>query len=76
MEAIILKEELILYDQLKQTHTVMCLSQVQLAKLVGVLRDAIGSIETGQLNPIAELVLILCITLEQELKGLFYFDKT
>ena len=51
------------------------LSQTQLAELVGVSRNTISSIETGQFNPTAKLALILCIALEQKFEDLFYFDE-
>ena len=49
------------------------LSQAQLANLVGVSRNTISSIETGQFNPTAKLALILCIALEKKFEELFYF---
>ena len=50
------------------------LSQAALAKLVGVSRNTISSIETGQFNPTAKLALVLCIALEKKFEDLFYFD--
>ena len=49
------------------------LSQAQLARLVGVSRNTISSIETGQFNPTAKLALILCIALDKPFEELFYF---
>ena len=49
------------------------LSQSQLAELVGVSRNTISSIETGQFNPTAKLALILCIALDRKFEDLFYF---
>lgn len=49
------------------------LSQKQLADLVGVSRNTISSIETGQFNPTAKLALILCIALDKKFEDLFYF---
>ena len=43
------------------------LSQTQLAEMVGVSRNTISSIETGQFNPTAELALILCIALDKKI---------
>ena len=45
----------------------------ELAKLVGVSRNTVSSIETGQFNPTAKLALILCIALEKKFEDLFYF---
>ena len=49
------------------------LSQQQLADMVGVSRNTISSIETGQFNPTAKLALILCIALDRKFEDLFYF---
>ena len=50
------------------------LSQAELAKLIGVSRNTISSIETGQFNPTAKLALVLCIALDKKFEELFYFD--
>ena len=49
------------------------ISQEKLAELVGVSRNTISSIETGQFNPTAKLALILCIALDRKFEDLFYF---
>lgn len=49
------------------------LSQATLAKLVGVSRNTISSIETGQFSPTAKLALLLCIALDKKFEDLFYF---
>ena len=49
------------------------LSQSDLAKMVGVSRNTISSIETGQFNPTAKLALILCIALDKKFEEVFYF---
>ena len=49
------------------------LTQEQLAELVGVSRNTISSIETGQFNPTAKLALVLCIALDKKFEELFYF---
>ena len=65
--------ELILYNRLKETRTNQNLSQAQLAQMVGVSRNTISSIETGQFNPTAKLALVLCIALDKKFEDLFYF---
>ena len=65
--------ELKLKNHLKEARTQKGLSQTQLAELVGVSRNTISSIETGQFNPTAKLALILCITLDKKFEELFYF---
>lgn len=42
--------------------------------MVGVSRNTISSIETGQFNPTAKLALVLCIALDMKFEELFYFD--
>lgn len=49
------------------------LSQAELARMVGVSRNTISSIETGQFNPTAKLALILCIALDKKFEEIFYF---
>lgn len=67
-------EGLILKNRLKQARGEKGLSQSQLAQLVGVSRNTISSIETGQFNPTAKLALVLCIALDKKFEDLFYFE--
>ena len=67
-------DKLILRNNLKAARTEKGLSQSQLAELVGVSRNTISSIETGQFNPTAKLALILCIALDKKFEDLFYFE--
>ena len=64
---------LVLKNNLKEIRSQMKLSQSQLAEMVGVSRNTISSIETGQFNPTAKLALILCIALDKKFEELFYF---
>ena len=66
-------DQLILKNRLTQARAEAVLSQSQLAELVGVSRNTISSIETGQFNPTAKLALILCIALGKKFEELFYF---
>ena len=66
-------DKLILKNRLKEARSEANLSQAQLAKLVGVSRNTISSIETGQFNPTAKLALILCVALDKKFEDLFYF---
>lgn len=68
-------ETLILKNRLKEARKEQNLSQTQLAELVGVSRNTISSIETGQFNPTAKLALILCVALDKKFEELFYFDS-
>jgi putative transcriptional regulator len=65
---------LVLKNRLREYRARAGLSQAQLAELVGVSRNTISSIETGQFNPTAKLALILCIALDAKFEELFYFD--
>ena len=67
-------DQLILKNRLKVARAEKGLSQTQLAELVGVPRNTISSIETGQFNPTAKLALILCIALDKKFEELFYFE--
>lgn len=69
-----MKNELILKNRLKVARAEKNLSQADLAELVGVSRNTISSIETGQFNPTAKLALILCIALDKKFEDLFYFE--
>ena len=66
-------EKLILKNRLKEARAEKKMSQGQLAELVGVSRNTISSIETGQFNPTAKLALIICIALDKKFEDLFYF---
>ena len=66
-------ETLILKNRLKEARTELKISQNQLADMVGVSRNTISSIETGQFNPTAKLALVLCIALDKKFEELFYF---
>lgn len=67
-------EKLVLKNNLKEIRNEKVLSQAQLAEIVGVSRNTISSIETGQFNPTAKLALILCIALDKKFEDIFYFD--
>ena len=68
------EDALTLKNRLAEMRKKANLSQAQLAEMVGVSRNTISSIETGQFNPTAKLALVLCIALEVKFEALFYFD--
>ena len=68
-----MKKELILKNKLKEVRAEKKLSQQELADLVGVSRNTISSLETGQYEPTAKLAYILCIALDMKFEDLFYF---
>lgn len=69
-----MKDELILQNRLKVARAEKSISQGELSEMVGVSRQTISSIETGQFNPTAKLALVLCIALDKKFEDLFYFD--
>jgi len=66
-------KKLLLKNNLKQTREEYKFSQSELAELVGVSRNTISAIETGQFNPTAKLALVLCIALNKKFEDLFFF---
>lgn len=66
-------EELILRNRLREARAELGLSQADLAAMVGVSRNTISSIETGQFSPTAKLALVLCLALNKSFEELFYF---
>ncbi len=68
-----MNDKLILKNNIKNIRNKKKLSQQQLADMVGVSRNTISSIETGQFNPTAKLALILCVALETKFEEMFYF---
>jgi len=68
-----MEKNLVLKNCLKEARLEKNLTQTKLAEMVGVSRNTISSIETGQFGPTAKLALVLCITLDKEFEELFYF---
>ncbi|HEB2442173.1 transcriptional regulator [Bacillus mycoides] len=68
-----MKDELVLQNRLKVARAEKKISQGELAEIVGVSRQTISSIETGQFCPTAKLALVLCIALDKKFEELFYF---
>ena len=68
-----MNEKLILKNNLKAASSEKGLSQQHLADMVGVSRNTISAIETGQCNPTAKLALSLCIALDKKFEELFFF---
>ncbi|KEH96908.1 helix-turn-helix transcriptional regulator [Clostridium botulinum] len=70
-----MNDELVLKNRLKVARAERGINQTQLAELIGVSRQTISAIETGQFNPSAKLALILCIALNKKFEELFYFEE-
>ena len=69
----LMDDELILKNRIREARTEKGLSQARLAAMVGVSRNTISSIETGQYSPTAKLALILALALYRKFEELFYF---
>ena len=68
-----MKNKLVLKNRLKEIRKEKGISQRELADMVGVSRNTISSLETGQYEPTAKLALILSIALDKEFEEIFYF---
>ena len=68
-----MEDKLELKNRLREIRAEKRMSQAQLAALVGVSRNTISSIETGQFCPTAKLALVLCIALDKKFEEVFYF---
>ena len=68
-----MEDKLVLKNNVKIGRMEKGLSQQDLADMVGVSRNTISSIETGQFSPTAKLALVICIALEKKFEELFYF---
>ena len=66
-------DSLVLKNRLKEYRKELNLSQDELARMVGVSRNTISSIETGQFCPTAKLALVICIALDKKFEDAFYF---
>ena len=68
-----MENELVLHNNLTLFRKEKGLSQAELAKMVGVSRNTISSIETGQFCPTAKLALVICIALDKKFEDLLFF---
>ena len=68
-----MKSKLVLKNNIKELRKEKGMSQQELADLVGVSRNTISSLETGQYEPTAKLALILSIALDKKFEDIFYF---
>ena len=68
-------DQLTLKNRLKVARAEKNLSQAELALKVGVTRQTISTIETGQYCPSAKLALLLAIKLEKKFEELFYLEE-
>jgi putative transcriptional regulator len=67
-------KKIILKNRVKVARAEKDLSQEELAKLAGVTRQTIGSIETGEYCPSALLAFLLARRLDKHLEDLFFLE--
>lgn len=68
-----MEEKLVLKNNLVTLRKEKGISQDALAKMVGVSRNTISSIETYQYQPTAKLALLIAIALDKKFEEVFYF---
>ena len=68
-----MNSSLIIKNNLNQIRKEMNISQQELADMVGVSRNTISSLETGQYEPTAKLAYILAIAVDKKFEDIFYF---
>jgi len=68
-----MKNDLVLKNKIREARRAKGISQDELARMAGVSRQTISSIENGQFSPTAKLALILCTILDRSFEELFYF---
>ena len=61
-------------NRVKEFRTELGMSQLELAKDIGVSRQTINMIENDKYNPTLELCLNLARTLQTDLNNLFWED--
>jgi putative transcriptional regulator len=65
----------ILKNRIKVARAERDLSQEDLARLVGVTRQTIGSIETNEYCPSTRLALTIALKLDKKVEELFYLEE-
>ena len=62
-------------NRVREFRNSLGLSQLELAKKIGVSRQTINMIENNKYNPTLELCINLALALETDLNTLFWNDK-
>ena len=68
----IIDKEIAMNEKMKQARLEKNLSQIELAKSIGVSRQTINMIENGGYNPTIELCIRICKELGVTLNDLFW----
>jgi len=66
------EQDTVLKNRLKEYRRQNKISQSELARRVGVSRNTISSIETGQYCPTAKLACLICAELDKKFEDVFY----
>lgn len=69
---LLVRDEMILKNRLKEERINFGISQKELAKFVVVSRQTINSIENEQFYPTTKLSLIICEVLKKRVEEIFY----
>ena len=70
-----MSESYILKNRLKVARAEKDISQDELARLAGVTRQTIGSIESGEYCPSTRLALTIALKLGKKVEELFYLEE-
>jgi putative transcriptional regulator len=65
----------VLKNRLKVARAELNLSQDELAKMAGVTRQTVGSVETGEYCPSTKLALTMALKLGKKVEELFYLEE-
>ncbi len=63
-----------IHNNLKPVRLEKNMAQQKLAEIVGVSRNTISSIGTGQFNTISKLALVLYVALDKKFEDIFFFS--
>ena len=66
-------DSLIIKNRIRELRKEKNIRQEELAKMVGVSRQTISSIENYTYFPSAKLAYLLCIALDKKFEEIFYF---
>lgn len=70
-----MNDDLIFNNKIRVLRAEKRMSQSDLAKILGVSRQTISSIENLQFCPSARLACLICIALDKKFEEVFYFDE-
>ena len=68
-------EKLILKNNVSKIRKNKGLTQAEFCKMIGVSRQTVSYIETGEFCPSAKLAYIICLVLDTKFEDLFYLES-